>query len=119
MRASASLTRCFSLEISSNVAMLYLRDRVSVDTVLINLLGVYHYDAHSATAERADLFGSAKGRRENVQRSSLKTRCPKTPRRPSGTRGGLGQVQPALMALRPLSACSLSAPFLTGAVVRT
>jgi hypothetical protein len=37
---------------------------------LINLLGVYHYDAHSATAERADLFGSAKCRRENVLRSA-------------------------------------------------
>src|SRR5690242_5374134 len=27
-------------------------------TELINLFGVYHYDAHGATAECADLFGS-------------------------------------------------------------
>jgi hypothetical protein len=37
---------------------------------LINLLGVYHYDAHSATAERADLFGSAKWRDDHLIESS-------------------------------------------------
>jgi hypothetical protein len=30
---------------------------------LINLLGVYYHDAHGATAEREDLFGSAICRR--------------------------------------------------------
>src|ERR1700681_1006832 len=60
-RASASLIRCFSLVISSNVDILYLRGRVLVDPDRSIFLGVYHYDAHSATAECADLFESASG----------------------------------------------------------
>jgi hypothetical protein len=47
------LTCCFSLAISSNVDILYLREEYKL-TIFGHLLGVYHYRAHSATTECTD-----------------------------------------------------------------
>jgi hypothetical protein len=44
--------------ISSNAAIPHLRDREKL-TEMINLFGVYHYDAHNATVECVALSGLA------------------------------------------------------------